>query len=392
MLSPLNSSGRRTWMMIRLNSHTLIPSEDLDSLCSAVLFAYFRSHAAPKYTLHIPLANIPREDLPLRPELRAALAYAGVKSEDLLTLTDLDEIKDLKPEDTRWLLVDHNALTGSLAERFGAQTVGCVDHHEDENFVAADTGDEPRLLRKAGSCMSLVIDYCQDVFDGLSKQTDNAEDGDDVRDLENGLAHVALAPILLDTNNLKSKAKTTDLDIKTAEYLEAKAKNYKRKTYYTELSELKEDISQFSYTDNFRKDFKAWTEAGMVLGTCSIPQGVHYMLKHLGDDKALLGDFRKFSEDRKVDIGTIMTSSAKDDGVFKRNLLVWAFNAKAVKAVEKFVESQAEALGLAPFQDGRLDYKDENEVRYCWYQHVTKNSRKQLAPMLRAAMREAAKL
>lgn len=240
--------------------------------------------------------------------------------------------------------------------------------------------------------MSLVVEYCKDVFDGLSAQTDVTEDGDDVKDLANGLARVALAAILVDTNNLKSKAKTTDLDIQIAEYLEAKVTNYKRKTYYTELSELKEDISQFSYTDNFRKDFKAWTEAGMVLGTSSIPKGFHYMLKHLGDDKTLLEDFRKFSEDRKVDIGTIMTSSAKDDGVFKRNLLVWAFNAKAVKAVENFVASQAEALGLAPFQDGRLDYKGENEVRYCWYQHVTKNSRKQLAPMLRAAMREAAKL
>lgn len=369
-----------------------LPFPDLDSLCSAVLFAYFRSQTAPKYTLHIPLANIPRDDLPLRPELRAALAYAGVKSEDLLTLTDLDEVKDLQPQDTRWLLVDHNALTGSLAERFGSRTVGCVDHHEDENFITTETGDEPRVLRKSGSCMSLVVEYCRDIFDGLSHQTDAAEDGNDIQDLEAGLARVALAAILLDTNNLKSKAKTTELDVKVAEYLEAKAKNYKRKTYYTELSELKEDISQFSYTDNFRKDFKAWTEAGMVLGTCSIPQGVHYMLKHLGDDKTLLGEFRKFSEDRKVDIGTIMTSSAKDDGVFKRNLLVWAFNAKAVKAVEKFVEHQGEALGLAPFQDGRLDYKGENEVRYCWYQHVTKNSRKQLAPMLRASMREATKL
>lgn len=288
--------------------------------------------------------------------------------------------------------MDHNALTGSLFERFGTRTVGCVDHHEDENFIATETGGEPRVLRKSGSCMSLVVEYCQDVFDGLSRQTGPAGDGDDIKDLEDGLARVAIAAILLDTNNLKSKAKTTELDIKIAEYLESKIKDYKRKTYYTELSNLKEDISQFSYTDNFRKDFKAWTEAGMVLGTCSIPQGIHYMLKHLGDDKVLIADFQRFSEERKIDIGTIMTSSAKDDGVFKRNLLVWAFNARAVKAVDKFVEGQGEALGLTPFQDGRLDYKSENEVRYCWYQHVTKNSRKQLAPMLRAAMRDAAKL
>lgn len=373
-----------------------LPS-DVDSLCSAVLFAYFRSHARPG-TLHIPLANIPREDIPLRPELGAALAYAGVKSEDLLTLTDLDDVtkgNGLEPQDTRWVLVDHNALTGALGERFSSRVVGCVDHHEDENMVAQDTGDEPRVLKKTGSCVSLVVEYCRDVWEELAKQSSQEEAKPvDGKHLDAGLARIALAAILLDTNNLKSKAKTTELDVKIAEYLEGKCgDDYKRKKYYKELSELKEDISVFSYRDNFRKDFKAWTEAGLVLGTCSIPQGFHYMLKHLGDEKTLIEEFRKFAEEKKVDIATIMTSSAKDDGVFKRNLMVWALNKNAVKAVEKFVESQHEALGLEAFREGLLDYKDgEDEVRYCWYQHVTRNSRKQLAPMFRTAMREAAKL
>ena len=70
----------------------LLSPVDLDSLCSAVVFAYLRSHTQPKNTLHIPLANIPREDLSLRPELTKALSYAGVGSEDLLTLSDLDEV------------------------------------------------------------------------------------------------------------------------------------------------------------------------------------------------------------------------------------------------------------------------------------------------------------
>lgn len=382
---------------------TTSTTTDLDSLCSAVLFAYFRSHTPSNNNLHIPLANIPHEDLPLRPELGAALAYAGVKSEDLLTLSELEEVTNshgLEAQDTRWVLVDHNALTGTLAERFSSRVVGCVDHHEDENVVAADTGDEPRILKKAGSCMSLVVEYCKDVWDGLSSQsgtsTEDAEAVDSTK-LNAGLARVALAPILLDTNNLKSKAKTTELDVQIAEYLEAKIRevdaDFKRKVYYTELSHLKEDISRFSYHDNFRKDYKAWSEAGLVLGTSSIPQGFHYMLKHLGDEKTLLQELRRFSDEKKVDIMSIMTSSAKDDGVFKRNLLLWGLNEKGVQAVERFVASQGEALGLDTFQDGKLDHKQgSDEVRYCWYQHVTKNSRKQLAPMLRTAMREAAKL
>ncbi|ROW14034.1 hypothetical protein VPNG_04064 [Cytospora leucostoma] len=374
-------------------------SADLDSLCSAVVFAYLRSHAQPKYTLHIPLANIPREDLPLRPELSAALSYAGVKVEDLLTLTDLDEViktHGIDPQDTRWLLVDHNVLTGKLGERFGSRVVGCVDHHEDENIIALDTGDEPRVLRKTGSCMSLVVEYCRDAWESLSTRSDNEEGAGAASVLDAQVARVALGPILVDTNNLKSKAKTTETDIEVVEFLDAKVgenEKYDRKKYFKKLEKLKEDISQFSYRDNFRKDFKSWTEDGLVLGTSSVPQGFKYMLDTIGDKKTLLSELRKFAEDKNLDIACVMTSSAKDNGVFKRNLLVWALNEKAVKAVEKFLEAQSETLGLEKFHHEDLDGGDgKHEVRYAWNQHQTKNSRKQLAPMLRSAMREAAKL
>lgn len=373
-----------------------VPSPiDLDSLCSAVVFAYLRSHTQPKNTLHIPLANIPREDLPLRPELTKALSYAGVRSEDLLTLSDLEDVvktNGLEPQDTRWLLVDHNALTGTLAERFASRVVGCVDHHEDESVVAQDTGDEPRVLQKTGSCMSLVVEHCQDAWEALSKTSGHEEGGGN---LDSQLARIALAPIVIDTNNLKSKAKTTPTDVKITEFLEAKIgdKDFERKKYHKKLSKLKEDISQFSYRDNFRKDFKSWTEAGLVLGTSSVPQGFKYMLENIGDKESLLREFRAFAQDKKLDIAAIMTSSAKDDGVFKRNLLVWGLNEKAVKAVERFVEAQKENLGLEPFHHIDLSGGDgQHEVRYCWNQHQTGNSRKQLAPMLRAAMAEAAKL
>jgi exopolyphosphatase len=359
------------------------------------MFAYLRSHTQPKYTLHIPLANIPRQDLPLRPELTKALGYAGVAAEDLLTLTDLEEVTKthgLEPKDTRWLLVDHNALTGTLAERFASRVVGCLDHHEDEGVVAQDTGDEPRVLRKTGSCMSLVVEYYQDAWDVLSK-TSSHDEGDGGLDAQ--LARVALAPILIDTNNLKSKAKTTPTDVRVVELLEAKIgdKDFERKKYHKKLSKLKEDISQLSYRDNLRKDFKSWTEAGMVLGTSSIPQGFKYMLENIGDRETLLREFRAFAQDKNLDIAAIMTSSAKDDGVFKRNLLVWGLNEKAARAVERFVEAQKDNLGLEPFHYIDLSGGDgQHEVRYCWNQHQTGNSRKQLAPMLRSAMTEASKL
>ena len=54
---------------------------DLDSLCSAIVLAYLRTHSPP-HTLHIPISNLPRDDLSLRPEMAAVLSHAGLASDD----------------------------------------------------------------------------------------------------------------------------------------------------------------------------------------------------------------------------------------------------------------------------------------------------------------------
>ncbi|RWA12642.1 hypothetical protein EKO27_g2477, partial [Xylaria grammica] len=112
-------------------------SADLDSLCSALLLAYFHTYAPPKKrgsvdgslaasTLHIPICHLQRADLALRPEFAAVLRDADIQGEDVFTLEDVlpqqdgnalsgkdvVDTEDIRPEDTRWLLVDHNAMTG----------------------------------------------------------------------------------------------------------------------------------------------------------------------------------------------------------------------------------------------------------------------------------------
>ena len=84
--------------------------------------------------------------------MSAVLKHAGLTLKDLLTLS---ELPDLKPEETRWLLVDHNSLTGPLT-KYSEQVTGCVDHHADEDVVRKDAS--PRVVEPCGSCMSLVVD------------------------------------------------------------------------------------------------------------------------------------------------------------------------------------------------------------------------------------------
>ncbi|CAK7264691.1 Exopolyphosphatase [Sporothrix epigloea] len=397
-------------------------SADLDSLCSAILLAYLRSHTPSLNAgLHVPLCNLERRDLALRPELQAALSgsRSGTESggqvvslDSLITLTDLPE--NLAAADARWLLVDHNALTGDLAKRFQKSVVGCIDHHVDEGVVPqldeTAAGGAPRIIETCGSCASLVVDYAKDTWRDLAeREPDEATD--------RILARLALAPILIDTTNLQSVNKTVEVDRQAASVAESiltaastgtreaavTAFNpaytadlmYDRAAFFGELSHLKNDLSSFSYGEILRKDYKQWSErtsshTPMTCGISSVAQGLGYLLEKIGDREALLDALQAHARERKLDLAAIMTVQ-HDEGVFVRQLLLWAYTPEAAKAAKSFIETNREKLDLKPWGHGQLDYtgseaEAEGKWRTCWT-HGTKFSRKQVAPLVRDAMK-----
>ena len=384
-----------------LPAHSLTPLTDLDSLCSALLFAYFRTHTPP-HTLHIPLSNLPRADLALRPELNAVLNPAGLKPEDLVTLSDLPR-EGLDPQDTRWLLVDHNVLTGDLAAPFSNLIVGCIDHHDDEGVIPHSLpADQPRIFAKCGSCMSLVLDHCQPTWDRLASDPAAAcDDGTPAAACDAHLARVALAPVLIDTTNLTSRDKTTDWDRRAVALAESRLANstgeegYDRGAYYDRISALKEQILGLSYRDVLRKDYKRWTEGPLSVGISTVVRGFAYALAEVGDkDKGkFLEALKGWAGEQRLDVAAVMTVS-KPDGVFTRELLVWGLNEEGVKVVRQFGRKFRETLGLETWERGELDGggEEEAEWRVCWRQTRTEHSRKQVAPMMREAMKESSRL
>ncbi|KAH0434167.1 exopolyphosphatase [Colletotrichum camelliae] len=356
-------------------------SADLDSLCSAVIYAYLRT-TNPPHTLHIPISNLPRDDLKLRPEMTAALAHADLKPADLLTLDDIPP--SLPADDTRWVLVDHNALTGALSKRFASRVVGCVDHHADEGVIPTETGEEPRVVEKCGSCASLVVEYCRSAWEAAALEG---------REEDAQLARLALAPILIDTTNLQSKDKTTPKDVSAAQFLDKIAgAEFDRDAFFNEISDVKEDISSLGFRDIFRKDYKQWDDQGSgqkpaVMGVSAVVQNLEYLLsKADGDHSVLLEEFRKWAAERELDIGVIMTT-AHPDGKFQRQLFIWAFNKNAVEVCQNFVKDSKDDLGLESWGEGRLDQVGEKEWRMAWSQSNIRHSRKQVAPMLRTAIK-----
>lgn len=378
-------------------------SADLDSLCSAILYAYLRSQTPPNYTLHIPLLNLPRDDLPLRPEFSAVLQRAGIDSQELATLSELEKVSDLNPEDTRWILVDHNRMTDSLRSRFGLRVVGCVDHHVDEGAVPEHTVEEPRVIEKTKSCMSLVVRYCsskswQDLSKDVIASSENGEA------LVQQLVDVALAPILIDSGNSREQTEEYTKDHEAlsllGEFRGEPISDLERDSYFEHLLERKIAIENLSLYDNFRKDYKVWKEAGdTLLGMSTIPQGPEYIFEKMAiSPEKLLKEFRAFAEERELDIACIMLSSPPDPenlSLRRRWLLVWALNEKGTKAAKKFYDANHETLGLVKYSSSdALDLQDDSngEYRHFWRMEQAQNTRKQVGPMIRAAIQESARL
>ncbi|KAI0844510.1 DHH phosphoesterase [Daldinia vernicosa] len=371
-------------------------SADLDSLCSTLFLAYLRTHSPP-HTLHIPLCHLPRDDLSLRPEFTAVLKHAAVTPDDVLTLTELPGGDNgLEPEDTRWLLVDHNVMTGPLGQTYGSRVVGCIDHHDDEAKVPDDA--EPRVIEKCGSCMSLVVEQCSEAWEALAKRDGGSNK--EAAEINAQLAYLALAPILIDTTNLGNKDKTTAHDecaVATAEaHLRAGFESsgsgdgggYDRDAFFAEVTALKEDVSYMSFRDIFRKDYKEWDEGTLKLGTSSVPQAFAFLARKAGGEEAFARELEKWCEEKGIDVMAVLTT-AKDDGEFRRELLVWARGgATVVNAAKAFAERDGkDKLGLGTWGGGKLDLEEKGNWRRCWTQARVEHSRKQIAPMLREALK-----
>ena len=294
-----------------------------------------------------------------------------------------DRSSQLNPNKTGWLLVDHNALQGALGEIHGAKVVGCIDHHDEEGKVPKDTGDEPRIVRNSGSCSSLVVESCKGAWDALYENSTSKEE----KAWDTELAYLALAPVLIDTTNLTTESKVTSADTDAVTYLESRITDldptFTVENYFEEISIAKDDIGGLSLPDILRKDYKQWTEAAStIVGICSIVKDLRFLVEKAGSEDDFLEILRNFATERDLSVVSIMTT-ANRDGEFRRELFVWGLNDRGIDVAKKFETESIEKLGLETW--GAMNADGNGQFRRCWWQKRIENSRKQVAPMLRAA-------
>jgi len=320
--------------------------------------------------------------------MTAVLARAGLEPRDLLTLDDLPQggQNAASSDDLSLYLVDHNSPTGIIKERYGTRVVGCVDHHADENFVSKDV--QPRVIETSGSCVSLIVEHCREAWDSLARE---AKVSQDAAEADKSMALMALGVIFSDTVNLRAKDRVTPWDVRAVEYLEEKlgGTGYDREKYCDEIHRVRRDLDGLSLRDIFRKDYKEWVEGGMKLGTSAVVQNFDYLLGRAGGSAdVLMGELGKWAEEKGLDLVSVMTL-ATHDGRYEREVLLWGRNEKAVEASRDFEKAEQAELDLHSFRDGLLDLDAHGQWGKAWKQGNLKHSRKQVAPMIRDAMRRA---
>ncbi len=333
--------------------------------------------------------------------------HANISSSHLLTLNDLPtHLK--QPENIRWILVDHNKLQGELGEKYSKQVYGVIDHHDEENAIPKDTGPEPRIVEKCGSCTSLAVRYCKSAWDNISSSSLSSgaahaqgeyaiDDGSVTQGWDAQIAKMALASILVDTANLTAPGKVEQVDREAVEYLEViihmsarDARGWSRDGYYKELDEAKRDIGGLTLREILTKDYKQWTENGMNLGMSSVVKPLEFLVQK-AKSASFEDEIRRFMDELDLSIFAIMTTSTSAKRDFQRELLVHAKESAAPSA-DRFIKRATSQLGLEKMEMKGAAASPDGESPWpaIWNQTDVSKSRKQVAPLLREAMRDSA--
>ncbi|KAJ2081947.1 Exopolyphosphatase [Coemansia sp. RSA 988] len=395
-------------------------SADMDSMVSSISLAYALSSEQERSnsSAAIPVINTNRSDMALRPEcgllLSATLAAEGGRLEDLTFIDDFDLLAVVQQYAASqghgqldvWL-TDHNAPASRQAslEPF---VRGIVDHHTDEGRCPEAWW---RQIEPVGSCTTLVAEKLRNL--ATTASTNEL--------IGAPLAKMLLAPILLDTSNLKPAAgRTTDKDIEHVSWLipqvqwtwpststvhsqseesdteQLSSLNvHSTDELYRTLDKLKGNVSHLSSYDLLRKDYKQWEveDAGgrqWTVGISSISYRLRKWLKR--DGRANIEDaVARWIEQQNLDLALVMThGKAKETKggpkIYGRDLTVVFSSTSTTPESRRLVLAgllASDALGLCSYFDS--DAATDALVHF-YSQTRTTSSRKQVFPAIKSVI------
>ncbi|XP_059836300.1 exopolyphosphatase PRUNE1 isoform X1 [Hypanus sabinus] len=338
--------------------HVVMGNEacDLDSMVSAIAFAYFltKTSLKPK-TVIVPILNIPRSEFPLRGEC-TFLLREGQISEELLTFRDEIDLHSLHREGRLTLtLVDHNVLPrGDAVLENGVIEV--IDHRPLERpcFSGCVVTSEP-----VGSCTTLVTErIVQRAPDILDEQ----------------LAFLLRSTIVLDCINMAPAAgKVTPKDSEYVAHLESRFHHLPpRATIFDALQKAKFDVSGLTTEQMLRKDLKVVFGGDLRLATSA----VYLTLEDFLARPCVKKELEEFCQMKGYDVLVTMTISFNEEKEPSRQLAIYSPCSHLRELVSCVLEkSEAPSLQLLPM------YSPSSEIS-AYSQGNRLASRKKVLPII----------
>ncbi|CAL00855.1 hypothetical protein CBS115989_1547 [Aspergillus niger] len=358
--------------------------------------------------------------------------------EHILTVSDFaTHLQDYNHNDNQLtadaVLVDWNALPIRSPNQLRGQgslpalpnltftVLGCIDHHVDEHFLAPITDpDQPFLLQPAGSCTSLVVNML-DKMDRWRRTSSTTSSPSELSS-ELQLAKLAMSAILIDTANFTAKEKVTDSDTLAYSFLRSKinaisnrdgdgaGKPWDHNKFYEEVVAAKQgSLDLLTVPEVLERDYKEWSEKPssssfsqeVKIGICSMVRSLPWLERKAGGADKLLDAVVEYATREELDVVMVMTAFSGAEGNFCRELLVCA-REEGVRGVEVFEEQAGVQLGLEKWTvlDGDEESKsselgdvkwekddDQPWRKWIWVQEDVTKSRKQVAPLIREAVK-----
>lgn len=363
-------------------------SADMDSVVSAISYAYFYHLKNPSEAPFLPLVNINRDELRLRRDIVLLLKAHSLNEKSLFFLDDVEQLTKGNASTLEVVLVDHCNLQGTLLtklyEEKRLKVVGIIDHHADEE-VFKDAS--PRIIQGNGSCSALVYNYWK------------AQLGE----VEEELVQLLLGPLLIDTSNMTQKVEEGDV-IAFADYekvlnagvvnLNVEGEKSSIDDFYKTLKTAKKDLTLFSFFDILRKDYKQFKFTSLSgkqvrMGFSSLGKSIAWVLKTYPTSE-VTSTFDKMVDTFGLDAVVITTSyTQKENDQYTREFCYYS-TLEELDNLAQLVEPLQ--LSLDFYKKAAVEEKlaeVNNTKKFKVYNQANiYASRKQVVPVVKAVIEE----
>ncbi|KAK9895676.1 DHH phosphoesterase [Cystobasidium minutum MCA 4210] len=421
-----DGSSLEGWVIVMGNE-----AGDLDSIASAIGYAYFASQTASSSTSatsstspyrYVPLYQTEKADLHLRPENTEAFKRSNIDAgSQILFLDDLKgQESKLSSRGVKYALVDANNIgprfhddSTSQAHK-GDMVIGIIDHHEDLGFFR---NAKPRWIQvPTGSCASLVMEYFYPLLNDSNKN------------VPAHLADLLISAIIIDTDNGKPapKGKAVDTDLAALSDLvplssfvasssdtisiasvdsQSNGSTQILASWHATLVDKKYDLSPLQGRDLLRRDYKEYESElkHIRYGLSSVPMALQDWLDRReigGKWENILIEMEDWGKERELDIVGVLTSylQTKKDGTTKKRrehlylvrerLDNQPVPPETLKSVFSHLEKDA-TLDLDELRIGNPTFAESSEWNsrvFTYEQKITQATRKQVAPAMKKAI------